>query len=149
MKLYERDILGNRPAITGRFRNWLYVAARHYAVDEWRKTQRRTQRVDRFEVRDAADSRGEMADDAPFDADEFYALSVLHMTVRRVHKHLLEEGKSEHWMIFEELVLARSSPTACPKRATSSWRCFPARDRLFSTTALRLSNGCFGGYCRY
>ncbi len=27
LKLYERDLLANRPAITGRFRDWLYVAA--------------------------------------------------------------------------------------------------------------------------
>ena len=49
-KLYERDILENRPAITGRFRNWLYVAARHHAVDEWRKTQRHPQRQGAFEA---------------------------------------------------------------------------------------------------
>ena len=49
MKLYERDILEKRPAITGRFRNWLYVAARHHAVDEWRKTQRRSERLGEFE----------------------------------------------------------------------------------------------------
>ena len=40
LKLYERDILKNPPAITGKFRNWLYVAARHHAVDEWRKSER-------------------------------------------------------------------------------------------------------------
>ena len=48
LKMYERDILEKRPAITGRFRNWLYVAARHHAVDEWRKitaTARAARRV--------------------------------------------------------------------------------------------------------
>ena len=33
LKMYERDILGKRPAITGRFRNWLYVAAHRHAID--------------------------------------------------------------------------------------------------------------------
>ncbi len=41
LKMYERDILQKPPAITGRFRNWLYAAARHHAVDEWRRMQRR------------------------------------------------------------------------------------------------------------
>ncbi len=27
LKMYERDILEKRPAITGKFRNWLYIAA--------------------------------------------------------------------------------------------------------------------------
>ncbi len=58
MKLYERDILENRPAITGRFRNWLYVAARHFAVDEWRKTQRRTDRLGKLQMVEPADPRG-------------------------------------------------------------------------------------------
>jgi DNA-directed RNA polymerase specialized sigma24 family protein len=38
LKMYERDFLDNRPAITGKFRSWLYVAARRHAIDEWRKT---------------------------------------------------------------------------------------------------------------
>ena len=45
LKMYERDILENRPAITGRFRNWLYVAARRHAIDEWRKSHRRPERA--------------------------------------------------------------------------------------------------------
>jgi DNA-directed RNA polymerase specialized sigma24 family protein len=48
LKLYERDILTNRPAITGRFRNWLYVSARHHAVDELRRIRRRPERPDPF-----------------------------------------------------------------------------------------------------
>ena len=106
LKMYERDFLANRPAIEGRFRNWLYVAARNHALDEFRKVRRRAERLDAFEVQEPADPRPNDPDDLPIDADEFYALSVLHLTVSRVRKHLLEEGKSEHWMIFEELVLA-------------------------------------------
>ena len=144
LKLYERDILKNRPAITGRFRNWLYVAARHHAVDEWRKSQRRRDPHRSFEADEPADPRVPGADDAPFDADEFYALSVLHMTVSRVRKHLLDEGKSEHWMIFEELVLAPLVPGRVPKPARSCWRCFPARDRFFWTTASQRSSASSG-----
>jgi hypothetical protein len=131
MKLYERGILENRPAITGRFRNWLYVAARHYAVDEWRKTQRRSERLGKFEISDPADPRADGAEDVPFDADEIYALSVLHMTVRRVHKHLLDEGKSEHWMIFEELVLAPLVPGRTAKSREELLAMFPGKGSAF------------------
>ena len=50
LKMVERDILANRPAIEGRFRNWLYVAARHHALDGLRKVQRRRERPDAFEA---------------------------------------------------------------------------------------------------
>ena len=73
LKLYERDLLANRPAITGRFRDWLYVAARHHALDESRKVQRRRERADAFEVHEPADPRPGGPEDAPFDADECYA----------------------------------------------------------------------------
>jgi DNA-directed RNA polymerase specialized sigma24 family protein len=127
LKMYERDILENGPEITGRFRNWLYVAARRHAVDEWRKIQRRHERPDAFEAMEPADARPAGADDTPFDADEFYALSVLHMTVGRVRKHLLEEGKSEHWMIFEELVLAPLIPGRVPKTREELLVMFPGQ----------------------
>ena len=55
LKMYERDILANPPAIKGRFRNWLYVAARHHALDDLRKVQRRRERPDAFAVREPAD----------------------------------------------------------------------------------------------
>ena len=132
LKLYERDILENRPAITGRFRNWLYVAARHHAVDEWRKSSGGRERPDAFEAQEPADPRLDSPDDAPFDADEFYALSVLHMTVGRVHKHLLEEGKSEHWMIFEELVLAPLIPGRVPKTREELLAMFPGQGARLS-----------------
>ena len=131
MKLYERDILEKRPAITGRFRNWLYVAARHHAVDEWRKSQRRPERLDAFEAIEPADPRINTEEDAPFDADEFYALSVLHMTVGRVRKHLIDEGKSEHWMIFEELVLAPLVPGRVPKTREELLAMFPGQGPVF------------------
>jgi hypothetical protein len=127
MKLYERDILENRPAITGRFRNWLYVAARHYAVDEWRKSQRRSERVGTLRAPEPAES----ADDPGFDADEIYALSVLHMTVRRVRKHLVDEGKAEHWMIFEELVLAPLMRNRVPKSREELAAMFPGNGPAF------------------
>ncbi len=38
------------------------------------------------------------------------------MTISRVRKHLLQEGKAEHWMIFEELAMA----PLVPGRAASS-----------------------------
>ena len=77
LKLYERDILKNPPAITGKFRNWLYVAARHHAVDEWRKSGRQRARQGLFQADEPPDLRVDAADDVPFDADEFYALSIL------------------------------------------------------------------------
>ncbi len=131
LKMYQRDILEKRPAITGRFRNWLYVAARRHAVDEWRRIQRRPERSDAFESIEPAGARGDAAEDAPFDADELYALSVLHMTVGRVHKHLLDEGKSEHWMIFEELVLAPLVPGRVSKSREELLAMFPGQGPVF------------------
>jgi hypothetical protein len=131
MKLYERDILAKRPAITGRFRNWLYVAARHHAVDKWRKSQRRLERPDAFETVEPADPRLADAEDPAFDADEFYALSILHMTVERVRKHLIEEGKSEHWMIFEELVMAPLIPGRVAKTREDLLAMFPGQGPAF------------------
>ncbi len=61
LKLYEHDLLANRPAITGRFRDWLYVAARHHAIDESRKVQRRRERADAFEGLEPADRAGRPA----------------------------------------------------------------------------------------
>jgi len=131
LKMYERDILEKRPAITGRFRNWLYVAARRHAVDEWRKIQRRPEHPDAFDVLEPVDPHVACSEDPQFDADEFYALSVLHMTVGRVKKHLLEEGKSEHWMIFEELVLAPIIPGRVPKTREELLAMFPGQRPVF------------------
>ena len=55
LKLYERDFLIKRPAIVGRFRNWLYVAARRHALDELRKIRRRPEHADSFEAQEPAD----------------------------------------------------------------------------------------------
>jgi DNA-directed RNA polymerase specialized sigma24 family protein len=127
LKMYERGILEKPPQITGRFRNWLYVAARRHAVDEWRKTHRRPERPDSFESQEPADPRATGPEDGPFDADEFYALSILHMTVGRVRKHLLDEGKSEHWMVFEELVLAPLIPGRVAKTREELLAMFPGQ----------------------
>ena len=78
-----------------------------------------------------ADPGGPGAEDAPVDADLFYALSILHMTVARVRKHLIEEGKSEHWMIFEELVLAPLVPGRVPKTRESLLAMFPGESPGF------------------
>jgi hypothetical protein len=131
LKLYERDLLANRPAITGRFRDWLYVAARNHALDDRRKRQRRRERPDAFDVHDPADPRPGGPDDAPFDADECYALSVPHLTVGRVRKHLLQEGKAEHWMIFEELVLAPLIPGRAAKSREELLAMFPGEGPAF------------------
>src|SRR5262249_11722618 len=106
LKMYEYDLLAKRDAITGRFRGWLYRAIYNHGVDQCRKMGRRPERPDAFDAHEPADPRAPEPGDAPFDADELYALSVLHMTIGRVRKHLLQEGKAEHWMIFEELALA-------------------------------------------
>ena len=53
------------------------------------------------------------------------------MTVGRVHKHLLEEGKSEHWMIFEELVLAPLIPGRVPKTREELLAMFPGQGPVF------------------
>jgi DNA-directed RNA polymerase specialized sigma24 family protein len=131
LKMYERDILEKRPTITGRFRNWLYIAAKHHAVDEWRKVRRNVERADAFLAIEPVDPRKDGECDVQFDADEFYALSVLHMTVARVRKHLLEEGKSEHWMIFEELVLAPIIPGRVPKTREELLAMFPGQGPVF------------------
>jgi hypothetical protein len=131
LKLYERDLLANRPAITGRFRDWLYVAARNHALDDRRKLQRRRERPDAFDVHDPADPRSSGPDGAPFDADECYALSVLHLTVGRVRKHLLQEGKAEHWMIFEELALAPLIPGRVAKSREELLAMFPGEGPAF------------------
>ena len=131
LKLYERDLLANRPAITGRFRDWLYVAARHHAIDGWRKIHRRRERADAFDVHEPADPRADARGETPFDADECYALSVLHMTVGRVRKHLLQEGKAEHWMIFEELALAPLVPGRVAKSREELLAMFPGEGPAF------------------
>ncbi len=131
VKLYERDLLSNRPVITGRFRDWVYVAARNHALDELRKQQRRRERPDAFEVNEPADPRADAHEDAPFDADECYALSVLHLTVSRVRKHLLQEGKAEHWMIFEELALAPLIPGRKAKSREELLAMFPGEGPAF------------------
>jgi hypothetical protein len=131
LKLYERDLLANRPAIMGRFRDWLYVAARNHALDAWRKIHRRRERMDAFDVHEPADRRAGDQGETPFDADECYALSVLHMTVGRVRKHLLQEGKAEHWMIFEELVLAPLVPGRAAKSREELLAMFPGEGPAF------------------
>jgi DNA-directed RNA polymerase specialized sigma24 family protein len=125
LKMYERDILKQRPAITGRFRNWLYIAARRHAVDEWRKCRRRVERAGVLDDCEAADSPQPGGANAPPDADELYALSVLHMTVERVRRHLIAEGKTEHWTIFEELVLAPLLPGRIAKTRDELLARFP------------------------
>jgi DNA-directed RNA polymerase specialized sigma24 family protein len=127
IKMYEHDLLANPPRITGRFRHWLYSAARNHALDEWRKIQRRREHPDPFDVREPVDSRAPGQDDGPFDADELYALSVLHLAVSRVRKHLLEEGKAEHWSIFEELVLAPLFPGRIAKTRDELLAKFPGQ----------------------
>ena len=133
LKMVERDILSNRPAIEGAIsRNWpLCCGPDISALDGLRKVQRRRERHDAFEDREPADPRGAAPDEEPFDADESYALSVLHMTVRRVRKHLLEEGKSEHWMIFEELALAPLVPGRVPKTRAELLAMFPGEGPAF------------------
>ena len=85
----------------------------------------------KLEPVEPADPRFDSADEPPFDADEFYALSVLHMTVRRVRKHLVDEGKSEHWMIFEELVLAPLIRDGVPKSREELLAMFPGKGPVF------------------
>jgi hypothetical protein len=131
LKMYERDILEKRTSITGRFRNWLYIAARRHAVDEWRNIQRRPEHPTSFEVWEPVDQRFAGSEDTPFDADEFYALSILHMAVGRVHRHLIGEGKSDLWMIFEELLLAPLIPGRVPKTREELLAMFPGQGPAF------------------
>jgi DNA-directed RNA polymerase specialized sigma24 family protein len=131
LKMFERDILEKRFTITGRFRNWLYVAARHHALDEWRRVQRRPEHLSVPSPQDHPGRRPADSEDAAFDSDEFYALSVLHLAVRRVRKHLIEEGKTEHWMIFEELVLAPLFPARIPKTREELLAMFPGQGAGF------------------
>jgi hypothetical protein len=126
LKMYQRDFLENRPVITGRFRNWLYVAARRHAIDEWRKS-RRIERPDDLAAHEPADPRPQAAEGTRPDADELYALSLLHMTVQRVRKHLIEQGKAEHWAIFEEVVLAPMFPGRVAKTREELLASFPGQ----------------------
>ena len=128
LKMHERRFLENRPAIKGRFRDWLYVAAKRHAIDEWRKSQRIRERPDAFAIHDPVDLHSSPSEDAAFNVDEFYALSVLHMTVQKVRQHLIDEGKPEHWMIFEELVLAPLFPGRVPKPRAELLAMFPGQE---------------------
>jgi DNA-directed RNA polymerase specialized sigma24 family protein len=127
LKIYERNILENRPPVKGRFRNWLYVAARRHAIDEWRKLERRPEQLNTFETFEPAEPHAAPAEDITLDPDELYALSIVHMTVERVRKHLIAEGKSEHWRIFDELVLAPLFPDRLPKTRDELLALFPGQ----------------------
>jgi len=131
LKMYEKDILEKRTSITGRFRNWLYIAAHRHAVDEWRNIQRRHEQPVSFEVQEPVDQRFAGSADTPFEADEFYALSILHMAVGRVRGHLIAEGKSDLWRIFEELVLAPLIPGRVPKTREEILAMFPGQGPAF------------------
>jgi hypothetical protein len=126
VKIWEKD-LSKMSHKSGRFRDWLYAVARNYARDEVRKLRRRRDRNALFEAEDPADAREADLDDEPFDSDEFYALSILHMTVARVRKRLIEDGMAEHWMIFEELHLAPIIPGRLAKTRDQLLAMFPAQ----------------------
>ena len=53
------------------------------------------------------------------------------MTVGRVRKHLLQEGKAEHWMIFEELALAPLIPGRTAKSREEILAMFPGEGPAF------------------
>jgi hypothetical protein len=127
LKLYERNFLKTRPAITGRFRNWIYVAARRHAIDEWRKVDRRPERADSFsfDIDGPIHSRAVAADDGPFDPDEVHALSVLHLALLRLKKHLIEDGRTDLWMIFDELLIAPLIPGRVAKDREDIRAMFP------------------------
>jgi hypothetical protein len=130
VKMYNRGLLQKRPAIQGRFRDWLYVAARRHAIDEWRKLQRRPEHPISFAL-EPVDPREPGPDEAAFDADELYALSILHLTVSRVRRQLIEEGKGEHWTIFDELVLAPLFPGRAPRTREDLLSRFPGQQPVF------------------
>jgi hypothetical protein len=127
LKIWEKDILSKKPDEKGRFRGWLYVVALHHAKDEAKKRWRRHDQSPLLEAEEPADRREADADDEPFDSDEYYALSVLHMTVARVRKRLIEDGMAEHWMIFEELHLAPIIPGRLAKTRDQLLAMFPAQ----------------------
>ncbi len=56
---------------------------------------------------------------------------MLHLTVGRVRKHLLQEGKAEHWMIFEELALAPLIPGRVVKTREELLAMFPGEGPAF------------------
>jgi hypothetical protein len=127
LKLHERDFLAHRPEVSGPFRNLLYVAARRHAVDEWRKARRRPEASGAIEAQEPADPTPDRPESAAADADELYALSILHMTVARVRRHLIEGDKSDHWMIFDELVLAPLIPGRVGKTREEVLAMFPGQ----------------------
>ncbi len=89
--MYEKDILEKRTSITGRFRNWLYIAAHRHAVDEFATSNDVPSNPNSFVVQEPVDKCFAGSEDTTFDADEFYALSILHLAVGRVHRHLIEK----------------------------------------------------------
>jgi DNA-directed RNA polymerase specialized sigma24 family protein len=134
VKLFEKNILEARAAIKGPFRNWLYVAVKHHAIDQSRKEARHHGRNGVLHGDDEpADPRARdpERDETPFDADEFYALSVIHLAVSRVRKHLIEEGKVEHWTIFDELTLAPLTPGRLARSRDELLAMFPGRPPVF------------------
>ena len=116
------------PNKTGRFRDWLYAVARNHARYEARKLRRRRDHNSLVQAEELVDAREADAADEPFDSDEFYALSVLHMTVARVQETFdPEDGMAEHWMIFEELLLAPIIPGRLAKSREQLMAMFPAQ----------------------
>jgi hypothetical protein len=133
VKLYEKNVLEARNSIDGPFRNWLYVAARHHAIDAFRKVSRRRETNESLGRDEPEDPRARSADrdEKPFDADELYALSVIHLAVGRVRKHLVEEGKFEHWTVFDELTLAPLTPGRVVRSREELLAMFPGQTSAF------------------
>ncbi len=117
--------------VEGTFRKWLYVAARNHAIDEHRRVARRREVTRSFGVEGVAEPWSIPRDDTPFDADQLYALSILHLTINRVRKHLIEEGKHEHWMIFDELSLAPLTPDRVARTRHELTAMFPGQSPEF------------------
>ena len=146
--MYERDILESRPAITGRFRNWLYVAARRHAVDEWRKMPSPPRAI-----------RPRSSDLEPVDPSSAgsrrFAVRCRRVLCAQRPAHDGRSGaqapaRGRKVRALDDLRGAGAGP-AHPgprrrRRATSCWRCSPARRPASSTTGSPPSSGSSGAF---
>lgn len=126
VKQMGRDLIHNRPAITGRFRSWLYATVRNYAADHGRR--RRTEGARLAALAPHLPSEAVSPDEAdPFGGDLDFALGVLNATLRQVREHWEAQGKPEVWAIFDELVLAPLDPARVPRSRDELRRLYPDR----------------------
>ncbi len=130
VKLMEKNLLVQPPALKGRFRDWLFGSIRNHAADEGRRRQRRG-RHERHEPIEMCPPLAHDEAEEACDTDSLYALAVLHLTIQKVRRHWEEKGKPEVWAIFEELVLAPLVPGRKTCTRAELLERYPGRDAQY------------------